>query len=143
MKYKRLNMIMLMLLAMITSCNFIGPDVYNIVKTNADQGVDTINFTDALWFDWDTMYWFPSNYPLEEINAIVNINNYWQDVGDRIVFVKDHKIVYYNEFFPYHETPLERIDFNTDSLMVVGSDDALFSIQKVGDKLYILSSIKK
>lgn len=130
----------LLLLLTTVSCGP-GSDVDSIVKRTYNNGIDTIDLGETLPFDWDTMYWFPSNIPLEEINSIVNINKYWQDVGDRIVFVKDGKIVYYKEYFPYHETPLERICFNPNSVQAYHKNDALFSIEKKGDKLFILTKI--
>lgn len=135
--------VFILLLLTMSSCNPYGSDVFCTVKHTYDNGIDTINFGEALEFDWDTMYWFPSNISLEEINSIVNINSVWQDVGDRIVFVKGHKIVYYKEYFPYHETPLERICFNPNSVQAIYKDDAVFFIQKFGEKLFILSQIQK
>lgn len=135
--------VFILLLLTMSSCNPYGSDVYCTVKHTYDNGIDTINFGEALEFDWDTMYWFPSNISLEEINSIVNINSVWQDVGDRIVFVKGDKIVYYKEYFPYHETPLERICFNPNSVQAIYKDDAVFFIQKFGEKLFILSQIQK
>ena len=143
MKYIFFRKVFILLLVTMTSCNPFRSDVYSIVKHTYDNGIDTINFGEALEFDWDTMYWFPSNITLEEINSIVNINSVWQDVGDRIVFVKGNKIVYYKEYFPYHEKPLEVICFKPNSVQIIHKDDALFFIQKVGDKLFILSQIQK
>jgi len=143
MEYKFFNKGFLLLLLTMVSCAPLGSDVYDIVKRTYNNGNDTIDFRESLWFDWDTMYWFPSNISLEEVNSIVNINSFWQDVGDRIVFVKDNKIVYYKEYFPYHETPMKRICFNPNSVLGIYKDDALFFIQKLGDKLYVLSQIQK
>jgi len=135
--------VLLLLLLTIVSCNPFKADVYNVVKSTYDSGIDTIDFGKSLWFDWDTMYWFPSNIPLEEINSMVNINGFWQDVGDRLIFVKTNKIVYYNEFFPNHETPMERICIDPNSVQVIRKEDASFIIRKVGDKLFILSQKRR
>lgn len=143
MKYEFYNLVFVFLLLTIASCNYFRSDVYNIVKHSYDNGIDTIDFREALGFDWDTMYWFPSNISLEEINSIININMYWQDVGDRIIFVKGNQIVYYKEFFPYHETPLKRICFNPNSKHVIYKEDASFLIEKHGNKLFVLSKIQK
>ncbi len=141
MKNNNYRIVLLLLLLPMVSCIHRGSDVYSIVKHTYDNGIITINFSEALEFDWDTMYWFPSNISLEEINSIVNINNVWQDVGDRIIFVKGNNIVYYKEYFPYHETPLKRICFNPNTTLVIHREEALFLIQKKSDKLYILSPI--
>ena len=53
--------ILLFVAATMFSCNPYGSDVYCTVKHTYDNGIDTINFGEALEFDWDTMYWFPSN----------------------------------------------------------------------------------
>ncbi len=143
MKYKLYHIVFLLLLLTMNSCIPYRSDVYRIVNHTYEKGVDTINFGEALEFDWDTMYWFPSNISLDEINSIVNINNVWQDVGDRIVFVKDNNIVYYKEYFPYHETPQRRICFNPNSTYVIHKEESLFLIQKKSDKLYVLSPVKK
>ena len=131
-------------LGMMTACNgLFRHDVFDVVKHTFNNGSDTIDFNESLWFEWDTMYWFPSKYSLEEVNSIVNINSYWQDVGDRIVFVKGNRIVHYKEYFPYHEIPLERICFNSDSIQVTYREDALFSIQRISNKLFVLNHVQK
>lgn len=142
MKHSTGRRVLLLLLLTIVSCNPFKADVYNVVKSTYDSGIDTIDFGESLWFDWDTMYWFPSNIPLEEINSMVNINGFWRDVGDRLVFVKKNKIVYYNEFFPNHETPMERVCIDPYSVQVIRKEDASFLIRKVSDKLYILSQTR-
>lgn len=139
MKYISFRTVFILLLLIDTSCTPFRSDVYSTVKHTYDNGIDTINFGEVLGFDWDTMYWFPSNISLEEINSIVNINSVWQDVGDRIIFVKGEKIVYYKEYFPHNETPLNRICFNPNLVQIYHKDDALFSIQRLGDKLFILT----
>ena len=120
------------------SCNSFKPDVDSIVKITSDRGTDIINFDETMWFDWDTMYWFPMNYSLDEVDLIININNFWKDVGDRIVFVKDDKIVYYKEYFPANEKPLQRICFEPDTFLVIYRGNAVFSIKKESEKLYVL-----
>lgn len=139
MRYNIYRKGLLLLFLTMASCTPFRSDVYNIVKHTYDNGNDTIDFGEVLWFDWDTMYWFPSNISVDEINLIVNINSYWQDVGDRIIFVKGNKIVYYKEYFPNHETPLKRITFDPSTVQKTNKEDAIFLIRKVSDKLYVLS----
>ena len=135
----RLSFIGLVLLFMATiSCN--SHNVVSIVKNAADMG--TIDFDETMWFDWDTMYWFPMNYSLDEIDSIININDYWKDVGDRIIFVKGGKIVYYKEYFPANEKPLQRISFEPDTIQVIDRRNATFSIEKESEKLFVLSPVK-
>ena len=143
MKYKFFRKVFLFVVLTTVSCCPSGTDIYTIVKRTYNNGNDTIDFGEALCFEWDKMYWFSIGYSLDNINPIVNINAFWQDVGDRIVFVKNGRVVYHKEYFPCHETPLKRISFNPDSALVFQKDNALFAIEKVSDKLYILSHIPK
>ena len=135
--------VFLLLLFTFASCCPSRTNIYTIVKRTHNKGNDTIDFSEAICFDWDKIYWFPIGYSLDYINSIVNINAFWQDVGDRIIFVKNGRVVYHREYFPCHETPLKRISFNPDSALVFQKDNALFAIEKVSDKLYILSHIPK
>ena len=89
------------------------------------------------------MYWFPEGYYLDYVNSIVNISRFYHDMTDKIVFVKDGRIVYFREYIPYHETPQKRISFNPDLALVFQKDNALFAIEKLSDKLYVLSHIPK
>ena len=135
--------VFLLLLFTFASCCPSRTDIYTIVKRTHNKGNDIIDFSEALCFEWDKMYWFPAGYPLEYVNSIVNINRFYPDMGDRIVFVNDGRVVYFREYFPYHETPLKRVSFNPDLALVFQKDNALFAIEKVSDKLYILSHIPK
>lgn len=140
MKYYKTGFVILILTAV--SCNPFGTDVYSVVKDAYNDSVETIDFSEVMGFEWDTMYWFPMNIPLEEVNSIVNINSFWQDIGDRIVFVKDKRIVYYQEFFPCSEVPLKRICFDPNSIHIISREDALFLVRRVSDKLFVLSIIQ-
>ena len=138
-KHLSLGIVLLAQLLAMASCGLFRDDVYGVVRNAYESGLRSVDLGEALWFDWDTMYWFPSNIPLDEINSMVDINGFWQDVGDRVVFVKGGKVVCYDEFFPYHETPMERICLDPDSVQVIRKEDALFLIRKAGDRLYVLS----
>lgn len=137
-KHLSLGIVLLAQLLAMASCGLFN-DVYGVVRNTYESGLRSVDLGEALWFDWDTMYWFPSNIPLDEINSMVDINGFWQDVGDRVVFVKEGKVVCYDEFFPYHETPMERICLDPDSVQVIRKEDASFLIRKAGDRLYVLS----
>ena len=91
MKYKFFRKVFLFVVLTIVSCCPSGTDIYTIVKRTYNKGNDTIDFGEALCFEWDRMYWFPAGYPLEYVNSIVNINRFYPDMGDRIVFVNDGK----------------------------------------------------
>lgn len=143
MKYKFFRKAFLFVVLTIASCCPSGTDIYTIVKCAYNNGNDTIDFSEALCFEWDRMYWFSVGYPLEYVNSIVNINRFYPDMGDRIVFVNDGRVVYFREYFPYHETQLKRVSFNPDLALVFQRDNALFAIEKLSDKLYVLSHIPK
>lgn len=142
-KHLSLGIVLLAQLLAMASCGLFRDDVYGVVRNAYESGLRSVDLGEALWFDWDTMYWFPSNIPLDEINSMVNINGFWQDVGDRVVFVKGGKVVCYDEFFPHHESPMERICLDPDSVQVIRKEDASFLIRKAGDRLYVLSPSKK
>ena len=143
MKYKFFRKAFLFVVLTTVSCCPSRTDIYTIVKRTYNNGNNTIDFSEVLCFEWDRMYWFSMGYSLEYVNSIVNINRFYPDMGDRIVFVNDGRIVYFREYIPYHETPQKRISFNPDLALVFQKDNALFAIEKVSDKLYILSHIPK
>ena len=143
MKYKFFRKVFLFVVLTTVSCCPSGTDIYTIVKRTYNNGNDTIDFGEALCFDWDRMYWFPEGYYLDYVNSIVNISRFYHDMTDKIVFVKDGRIVYFREYIPYHETPQKRISFNPDLALVFQKDNALFAIEKLSDKLYVLSHIPK
>ena len=87
-RHLSLGIVLLAQLLAMASCGLFRDDVYGVVRNAYESGLRSVDLGEALWFDWDTMYWFPSNIPLDEINSMVDINGFWQDVGDRVVFVK-------------------------------------------------------
>ena len=66
MKYKFFRKAFLFVVLTIASCCPSGTDIYTIVKCAYNNGNDTIDFSEALCFEWDRMYWFPAGYLVRE-----------------------------------------------------------------------------
>ncbi|CDH04988.1 conserved hypothetical protein [Xenorhabdus bovienii str. oregonense] len=67
-------------------------------QVNKDCLIDLHKITP---FDWDRAYIFQSGETRENIRDAIGVNFlYMIDVGVKYIFIKDNKIVYFEEYFP-------------------------------------------
>lgn len=101
-----------------------------------------IDFAKIMDFQWDTMYYFSSANSLEDINVGLGFEyQYFLDIGDRVIFLNNNKIVYHKEWFPNPDVPFEGIVFDIDSKkMKLNKFNAKFVVRQI-DKIYFLKQI--
>lgn len=95
-----------------------------------------IDFSTCFDFTWDTMYYFSGKCSLEDIEKELGIkfDYYYDDVGDRVVFLYQGNIVYQQSWFYNPENKLEGVFFDTQERMFkVGKDRAKFRGEKSGN----------
>lgn len=99
-----------------------------------------VDMTEIIEGNWDTMYYFSNSYNLEDIaSELGDFPISYNDVGDRIFFVKDKTIIYYKEWFPYPEQSDESIYIPCQMLKVT-KELSKFKIKKRG-LLYELTPV--
>lgn len=98
-----------------------------------------IDFANSMNFEWDTMCFYSGAFSLEEINSDLGFDlKDFSDIGDRVVFIYNGKVVYHKEWFPQSSKPLAGTVFITDqSKFRVTKSDAKFIITKVGSAFYL------
>jgi hypothetical protein len=110
-----------------------------------DKDNCVIDLSKVLTFDWETMYFFTNAYSLSEIDSILGFHlTEWYDVGDRIVFVKNNRVVYYQEWFPYPSDEIKNVVvFDTNKKYFrVSKKNAVFSIRKENDFYWLKQIIR-
>ncbi len=98
-----------------------------------------IDFSTVMSFQWDKMFYFSSALSLEEINAVLGTElNSFTDIGDRIVFMKENKILYHKEWF-YNPSarPQGIIFLINDKFIEVNKTESKFKIKKSEDLYYL------
>lgn len=104
-----------------------------------------VDLSTVITSDWDTMYFFTNAYSLDEIDSILGFHlKEYIDIGDRIVLTKKkHKVVYYQEWFPYPSDEIKNIViFDTEKkYFVVERKRAVFYICKK-NQFYCLKLIE-
>jgi hypothetical protein len=81
---------------------------YNTVCKNSN--ICTINIRETTSFNWDKMYVFKTTASLEIINKTLGFNYpYFEDVAERIVFVKDNKIIYHDDYYQSFDGGIQNI----------------------------------
>lgn len=101
--------------------------------------IDLKNYLD---FEWDTMYYFSGANSLEEIERVMRIRyeNY-EDIGTRLIFIKNKQIVYDYDWFPNPNREKSGVVFETENdFMKINREDAQFLIKKL-DQVYYLKKL--
>jgi hypothetical protein len=120
MKKYILILISFLIILTFSSCVHTPQKIEKYIKKHCDfEIIDTcyIDLCKALKVDYDTMYIFNSLIPLTGVKNILKIENYYASENDvtgydsemcRIILIKNHKVVYEDE---YHYN-----DYNTELL---------------------------
>lgn len=118
-------------------------DIDIIVSNQWDKCEDKkncmIDFSKSMDFDWDTMYYYSVGNSLDEINKDLGFElKEFNDIGDRVLFTKNQKVVYQKEWFPNPSAQQEGSIFLTgDNKFRVKKSNAKFRIKKK-DKCFYL-----
>lgn len=104
-------------------------------KTCIDSSVCIVNIKEITNFKWDKMFVFKTTASLEIINEALGFDYpYFEDVAERIVFVKDNKIIYHDDYYPtFDDNVYTSLVFEIGSGLPYKSfntDRAIFEIKK-------------
>jgi hypothetical protein len=106
------------------------------------QSVDCfVRLEDVVQKDWDYVFIASETLSLEEINKHLGFKYpYFEDIGKKIIFVKENKVVYYEDFFPYVDKKRScelLFEFKDDRFYIkMKREDAVFKVfRKGGDFL--------
>ncbi|WP_121964635.1 hypothetical protein [Myroides sp. N17-2] len=98
-----------------------------------------LDFSELICPEWDTMYYFSVGVSLDEIEQIIG-GSYteWEDIGDRVVFLNNGKIVYQKYWFPTIDQAIKGVVFVTDvKTFKVSKTDAKFKATKQDGVIYL------
>lgn len=106
---------------------------YNSICKGSDSC--TLNIKEATSFSWDKMYVFKTTASLEIINEVLGFTYpYYEDVAERVVFVRNNKVVYHDDYYPtFDDDVYTSLVFNLSnglSYKSFNSDSAVFKIEK-------------
>jgi len=102
-----------------------------------------IDLSISMDFEWDKMFYFSSAFSLEEINERLGteLKNF-TDIGDRLIFMNDNKVIYHQEWFYNPSVKPQGTVFSIDDkFLEVGKEQAKFKINKI-ESLYYLEPLK-
>lgn len=140
---KYINLCMLSLVLLFSACSSRG-DFDSIVENEfekcSDQNANcVVDFSKIMRFEWDTMYYFSGVNSLGDINKTLGFNfKQFTDIGDRVIFLNNGKVVYQKEWFPNPNEKLQEVVFTTDlKTFKVDKSNAKFKIIKQGKYLYL------
>lgn len=104
-----------------------------------------INMITIIPEDWDYMYIFKTNTSLEFINSKLGFEYpYFEDIANRVIFVKDNKVIYHEDEFPNPEKIKKgEIIFETEDkeFIKVPKKDAIFMVHS--ESGYFKLTLKK
>lgn len=89
--------------------------------------------------DWDYVYVFFPEDSLEKINTELGFEyQYWEDIGTRIIFVKNNKVIYHEDEFPNPEKS-EKLVFTDlkNNLLKISREKANFTSRIVKGSFYL------
>ncbi len=98
-----------------------------------------IDFSTAMRFEWDTMYYYSIENSLDSIQPDLKFDyNKWEDIGDRVFFVKDNRIVYHQDWFPSVDKPIKGAIFLIEAKKIkLTKSNSKFKIIKSGEIFYL------
>jgi|688.fasta_scaffold289601_2 hypothetical protein len=99
-----------------------------------------VDFSNIMSFEWDTMCYYSGANSLEDINKDLGFElKEFTDIGDRVLFIKDSKVVYQKEWFPNPSEPTEGTIFVTEqNKFRVNKSNAKFRINKKDKSFYLV-----
>jgi hypothetical protein len=94
-----------------------------------------VNIKEATSFSWDKMYVFKTTASLEIINEALGFTYpYYEDAAERVVFVKNNKVIYHDDYYPtFDDDVYTSLVFDLSNGLPYKSfstDSAIFKIEK-------------
>ena len=95
----------------------------------------TVNIKETTSFSWDKMFVFKTTASLEIINEALGFAYpYYEDVAERVIFVKNNKVVYHDDYYPtFDDDVYTSLVFDLSNGLTYKSfspDSAIFKIEK-------------
>jgi hypothetical protein len=90
-------------------------------------------------FEWDIMCYLSGGYSLEEINEILGFQlTQFADIGDRLIFLKDNKVVCQYEWAMEADSHSGCVIFDENmNKRKISKIEAIFNVNKVGNEYYL------
>lgn len=119
--------------------NEIDSLIINEWEKCGDKNSCIIDFSTVMSFEWDKMFYFSSALSLEEINAKLGTElQGFIDIGDRLIFMSNDKIVYHQEwFYDPSGKPQGTIFSIDDNFLEISKNQSKFKITKNEDVYYL------
>ncbi len=121
---------------------------FELDKAWGETSVDSclyVNLPEVTSFDWDTMYYYERNFPVDSINK-----RHKENLGfmastfneGRLVFVKCGSVVYATELDVYVEETSRTLLFAADSVnWIMSREEACFKLCRLGSP-FLLANIE-
>lgn len=137
----------LVIFLFLTYCSSIGFDIEGSLncywedhcQKESSCQLDIKNLTP---FDWDELYYFSGSASLEDIEAVLNFKlDSFTDTGDRLIFVKNKKVVYHKEWFKKPDSSPNGIIFEiSGKFKIFDKENAIFSLTK-HDEMIVMNEV--
>jgi hypothetical protein len=135
--FKKMKKFALIGLGVLTYCSPIGYDIEDSLnrywKDHCQKSPRCqLDLKTLTPFDWDELYYFSGAASLEDIEEVLRFKlDSFTDIGDRLVFVKNKKVVYHKEWFKKPGNFPKGIIFEIPGkYKIFGKEDAIFSLSK-------------
>ncbi|MDR0507214.1 MAG: hypothetical protein LBH32_10445 [Dysgonamonadaceae bacterium] len=98
-----------------------------------------IDISDKLNFDWDTVCYLSGGYSLEEINNFLGFQlTQFTDIGNRLLFLKNNKVVCQYEWTIEADTHSGCVFFDENmNKRKISKSEAKFYVNKIGSEYYL------
>jgi hypothetical protein len=132
------NIVYFFMLVFIVSCNDVSnSEISKKIEKDCKSQNCEINMANYIVEDWDYMFIFKVNTSLEQINSQLGFTYpYFEDIANRIIFVKGDKIIYHEDEFPNPEKVKKgELIFNIgdENFIKIKKDKAIFLVRMEGD----------
>ena len=129
----KINCLIILFTFLLTSCEYrFKSELEQSIWNQFDNDKDSceVEFSGFLPNQWDTVWFFSNKYEWRDIYQEMGFNPHcFIDIGDRIIFVKSHRVVYYQEWFPYYKLK-QWVGFGEEKFCL-SRDSAIFTAKKI------------
>jgi len=124
-----------MVLFLLISCdNSSDSQISKMIDKECVSNDCEIVMSNIITEDWDFMYIFKTTISLDEINNRLGFEYpYFEDIANRVIFVKNNKIIYHEDEFPNSEkTKKGELIFNIGDVgfLKIPKEKAIFKVSK-------------
>lgn len=125
-----------------SKCSKIGKKLSDICSSLQNNDC-LISLTDIVQEDWDYVFLASEQLSLEEINEYLGFNYpYFEDIGKKMIFVKDNQVIYYEDVFPDYDNRRScelLFEFRDERhYLKIKREDAVFKVLRKGDDFLLI-----